>query len=249
MPSIPLPRLGITLCAAALLLAFSGCSSPRPVHKKPAPAPTAVQTRAYMRNLTLAHMAFDMHPEDASAARPYTDQLARATSKAMPATVVMLSYTADGKKEEHTLMVPVAALAAGAYNFDALRQVIAQLAPRDAQYTHARVRSVSVPESTPLPKEADPADIRSKLDESYAAIAATAQRLPSLDAATLQLSLARFFMQQHIRDAAYITLENAKQRLAEVKATTPNETRNVERLDTELTQLETDLHKKMPYQF
>ena len=92
------------------------------------------------------------------------------------------------------------------------------------------------------------ADVRVHVNDLYQTVYESATVPATLEAARLQLSLTKFFMRENIRDAAYVSLENAKDLLARADDS-KQEKSEAQALSKEAEMVENTLHKNLPYTF
>lgn len=90
------------------------------------------------------------------------------------------------------------------------------------------------------------AEMKSALHMQEQQLLASAVPLTSVSEISAELRLIRFFIERHLRDAAYIAADNAKQSLASLSHNAGNDA-EVNRLSKELELLESDLRKTMPF--
>ena len=225
----------------ATLLAVTACGSPQP--KAPAIS-REVQTERYVRNLALLQLTLERASADSIAAKTYVKSLNgySASNKKNAKNIGMRSVLLDYKTEsgKNTLVVPVPQLR-GHSDFTALRSVTALLG---GSYTlrgvKAYVLHITPSRLTAFPAET--ADWSQEVQQHQSVILESTAALAEADNARLQLELVRFFMQQRMRDAAYLAMENAKEALASL-----SQSGDVAALSKEASALENTLHQTLPY--
>lgn len=230
------------LCIALLiLLPLDGCQylpafgAKHPTHKTAKAPKTSYKMATFIEHISLARLALAVDSDDISAAADDLD-IVQAYSKQrgnkpMSQTLLILGSSQSPRK----VIAPVSS--ANAAESPGLRSVMARL--QDSGYTLHDIRLVtaSLPAPTPLNFSEKPAqDIRQALDRQQDALLANTSPLPPLDEARVQLQLISFFIRHHLRDAAYLSVDNVKQLLA---TATRDQSIDAPRLKTLSQQLET----------
>ena len=248
---LPSRFTGARLATVSVLCVVSACSmfgTTQPPAKK-SPLAKAAGTQPYLQNMVLAHATFEQQAENNAAAIGYVTKMnkyaVQKPVKPLPVTVVELSYRTQADQKNHILLVPVIAPGGRLTDFSNLRQVTQKLAPQRPDYRAIHIRRILLATREDVDTRHGSADeVASHVNDLYQTVAESAVVPPTRDAARVQIALTRFFMHEHVRDAAYVSLENAKDLVASAddKGTTPA-------LAQELETLENELHKKLPYTF
>lgn len=234
------------------LLVLAACGDPTPVRKPQ--GSSAAGTQAYLQDLSMAHLSFERKPNDYAAAEPYVKDLnkyaLKKAPKPVPVTVVVLGYKTRDDQKSRKLMVPITAPQGRATDYSPIRKVTNTLAGSRPEYRSVLVRTATLATREALPVgKGKTEQVENKVHDMYQTVYESVQTPPRSDAARLQMGLTRFFMLEGIRDAAYVSLENAKELLAGVDTSQQGDANEVQALSRELEKLEDTLHKKLPYTF
>lgn len=224
-------------CTALSNLPFFKAKQPS-FSSKYAPAEQVVLTQS------LAILALD---KDQNKLKTYVKNLntyGKAKEKEAQIAVLSLEFTLKDQPGKRRLLVPVP-VNAKTPSFNALRQVQSRLSalPYTLQNLHAYYVPVSFPASQKF--SSDSSVLQQQLEEEQQKMIEEATPLSSHDSARLQLQLAEFFIAMRVRDAAYLSLENAKGALADMAENAPEV--NIVSLSQQADSLESRLRKEMPY--
>lgn len=238
--------------ATSLVLSVAGCDIFSFRHLPTKKMSSSNEARSYILNVAMAQLAFERQPNHLAAAQPYLTKINASAkkqgaknTKEIQVSVAVFRFTTADNHRLRTVMVP----ASQTYGFASLQQVVTILADRKPEFNALSTSFVTVTLSPIDLHHAAVADVQGKVNERSEEIQTTAQPLPPREEAKLQLGLARFFMQNKIRDAAYLALENAKNSLAEIVPASEEETAQLQALSHDSMALENNLHKNLPYNF
>lgn len=245
-----------------LLSALCACSwfepSPEPVKevkKHHHPKVQAVQAKhydmdTYVKQLTLTRYMLEKNNTDIAALKP---QLAIIESFAADKRentvfqpVIVISYSVKGKKEVQQLIAPFK-MSQNILDFPDLQEIMPQLEGiqytiqdvHPALFTSLPVRNLNFPVN-------DPGQTRNMINRELGMLLRNRSSFMDIDEARVQMSLLQFFMDHHVRDAAYLAAENAKQSLAAAEDNHAD-TNIVNTLSDRLGMLEGQLRKNMPF--
>lgn len=262
---MPLFRSGLAITLAlGLVLPLAACDSlftpkPKPVHHVQAVAkPTTAD--AYLAHLALARLELPVAVEDTQAAdadldivqayhaAPKTKAGKKAKAQKPEAlTALLVSYKEEADNYPHHLLLPVDGLLMN--KPCAVENVITRLQSDGAQLHDLALYTVSVRPDRTLKWPDTTEETRRLLAELQQRVWETNQPLSPLEDARAQLQLARYFISNHLRDAAYISVDNVKRLLATATRSHPGEADAIEALSKELDSVEVELHAAMPYSF
>lgn len=228
----------------ALLGVLGACngmlSSESQVRKRSFQSTTTASS--YLEHLVLA----SLKPE---ASKPHLDGMnAYATKKSRKAEQVglfMMEYKTGMFSRPKPVLAPIP-LAKKTEEYPTLATILQLLTEKDYGLYNVHVAKISMTPDPALQIANTPSgnaltDALAKQSES---LKRQSQQLGSLEEVQLQLRLIRFFMDQQLRDAAYLTLENAKQSLSALLVQRPHD---AEQLGHAIEQLEIELRSKLPY--
>ena len=240
--------------ALGILLSFALCTcAPIPPvthHAANKPKPQ-YEADAFVTQLSLAKLALAKDKTDTSAAasrlaviQAYAAQKHR---KSAPQPVVILSYTVQGKQGLQQLAAPFD-LPVESANFPALLEIVNALSatPYTLHDVHPAFVSV-VPVKSLDAMDGDSEGTKIVLDRQLQSMLHRPVPLMPLDEARVQLQLSHFFANHHVRDAAYLSVENGKQVLAEVAQDATGNSSGTENLSRQLEAMEDQLHRTMPF--
>lgn len=201
-----------------------------------------------MLDLTLAQLALTPPGGNIEAAKPYLRKLHAGTKikHSVPLTLLSMDYKVPHGTGKHTLLVPVP-LTDDA-DFSMLAIVLKHLSgvPYVLQDLHAHAVTLAPPPHVRFSWH-DAALLHHQLARRQKHIIAGAKALPPFTDAKLQLQLTQFFIDQHVRDAAYLAMENTKNALAQATTQQSADPADIAALSKEADVVENDLHEKMPY--
>lgn len=253
--------IGRVVALLLLSLMFSGCAS---YEKKPDEAAEhGKETRnkcckqprqhyeadAYVKQLSLAHIAYSRKNADAGSLRKTLELVKAITAqkqgKPVSQPVIIISYHMVGGKERASLVAPFSMLPVPA--FADLQEVLFML--RGERYIMddihpALLTGVQIKKDLDITSD-DPGSAKYIIEKEYNSMLLGKVPLGGLDEAQVQLHLLRFFMDNHMRDAAYLVAENAEDSLA--KSENSNNLEVVRDLSTRLDAEESRLYKEMPF--
>lgn len=235
---------------AVVLTAMAGCTSifdnfatkPRPNTFK------SVHTEKYLELLTQAKLSLESGNE--SEIKTHLKALDNYTAhkkpdkKILEQQVAVFEYSLQGGNEKRYLIAPLETK----NQFSSLQALMKKLIrmPHTLHNINLYNVSFSIPSATKF-NSSDLSDAREKIYSQENEIISTAQEIPSLEMAKMQLALTKLFIQARIRDAAYISMENTKESLAKIAEKHPGA--EISRLSKEADEMEVILHKELPYKF
>jgi hypothetical protein len=206
----------------------------------------SMQAKPFVLNLALAELALN---NDADSATPYVKALNRAgeqntSPKTIELPVVVIDYTLTKKTKIKKLLVPVV-ISETQPKFSSLEKILQHFPASHVLHNlQAYTVIVALPPSFKFSKD-NAVLLAEQLKEERDEIMASAEPLPAYDTARLQLQLTQFFLDNHLRDAAYLSMENAKDTLTSMARTEPDQ--NITALSQEAHAMESKLHKEMPF--
>ncbi len=184
--------------------------------------------------LTLLEVADSQEISNLKAIKSYTEQ-SSANPEKLPAIILTFKNGAASERlilsatPPATLPAMMKKLESTGYRLQDIHLVNVTLAP------------------APIPGELEGTALRQVLQQQEQQIADSAQKLPPLEEAKLQLELIRFFIKQRCRDAAYLSVDNVKRLLADATSAQPGDKALIESLSQQVETLDTELRKTMPY--
>lgn len=212
----------------------------------------------YVFNLSMANLAFDRQPDTLNGARTYLNKMngyatvkGQKNAKCGPITAVVLAFETTDDDKSHTLVVPVAPAGGKTHELRSLQLAMTVVAPHKPEFHTIQPREVTPDQCAPVPagRHTKADEARNHVHDLHEDLLATRQHIPAIESARLQLELTRFFMNARIRDAAYLSMEDAKQLLAHLETSTPEEEDEVKAMSQRLEPLENELRTTLPYRF
>lgn len=167
--------------------------------------------------------------------------------KAISQPVIIITYNIKGQKETKQLIAPFKMSKYDEYSFPDLLEILTTI--NGTEYTIDDIHPLIVtnlPEKNLQFPEQNIAMIRKIVDNELQSLLVNSAALPDIDEANVQLHLMQLFMAHHIRDAAYLAAENAKQSLANAEQA-KSKSNMIKLLSIRLDTLENQLHKEMPF--
>lgn len=234
-----------------VMLSLAGCEKlfARPFSLFDRPPSDISLADEYVLNLTLAQLALVPPGGNVRAAEPHVKKLSAENDPRHPVSLTLLSldYKTPPKNEKFALLAPVALNDEG--NFPLLAAVLKRLAGAPYTLHDVHVHTILFAPRRVRWSWQDPALLHRQLQWRQKHIMADAKPLPPLVDAGLELRLTRFFMQQGVRDAAYLAMENTKAALAQATTQKAADPADIAALSKEAEAQEVELRKEMPYKF
>jgi hypothetical protein len=242
------PILTLILLIAPLFVLVA-CGQFSFLKQRHPPLTKSIQVEQYVLIQALAALVLDKDPNDKIQLKSYAKSLnssEKGKEKESQIAVLAMEYSLRDQSEKRILLVPVP-VTPTMPSFNALQQVQKNLSalPYTLHNLRAYYVTVSFPAAQKFSSEA--VVLRQQLDEERQILMNEAVPLAAYENATLQLQLVQFFMKMHVRDAAYLALENAKDMLAILAEQTAEV--DITSLSQKTDMLESKLHKEMPYKF
>ena len=225
----------ISLCVAMICL-LASCNMDSDKNAKRAKA-KSYTSADYVKHVALTQLDDD-DKADIAAINSYAIQKSKSSSQGL----LILEYKIADKSGRQKLAAPIS-LSKNA-SFPELLEIIKQLERKEYRLYNLRIAraKVAAGKSLKLPeKDGAAADAKLVLQEQQ--ILGSAQTLAPREAINVELALIKFFIDHRSRDAAYITVDNAKQALAKL----PHGEAETEALSKSLEQLEARLRETMPF--
>lgn len=203
----------------------------------------------YVLNLSLATIKLAQETPTPASLAPYLEVIEKYSSqkgaaKSQKITTVIVEYKTAKAEETQKLLVPFNN--ASKQKFSSLRDVINQLGANAVLYNVKPVHThVFVPNKMILAKR-PLSEIRDTVTGRLQSLIAVSKPFSAMEETRVQMHLAKLFMENRMRDAAYLAIDNAKNSLAQVEKDTPQD-RAGNGLASELEQLESDIRKTMPF--
>lgn len=226
-----------------LSLALVACAQGRKPHPKTPP-----NTFTYIEDISLAKLALDKSTSSMPQSliiklneiEAYTNQKPQ---KPVHQPVLVVSYRFKEEDNTYRLLIPYVMPVEKA-PFNALRKITEAMGTIYTLYDIKPGVLTLLPGSDPVSFDNKSGkEIADLLTHYTQDLAADVRPLPAMAEARVQLRLSRFFMAKGRRDAAYLSLDNAKQALAQASG----QTDDVQELSRRLEQLEGQLRKSMPF--
>lgn len=197
----------------------------------------------YVKNIALASIAPEERKNSVQIVNKY---LAQKQSKPERQALLVLEYKANNDTALRKVAAPISTNQQDA-EYPELDGIMKHLLSQSYTLNNLEVRMVNIQPDKKriLPENDDRAEV--------AAIRTHGRRLlresdvlPKIEDVTVELCLIKFFIKYRYRDAAYLTVDNAKQSLAQLTQDNPN---NLEagQLMQDLEQLEGVMKSAMPY--
>lgn len=239
-------------CVALIagLAALSACGlfggKETPHHPK---APLRIEADIFVQRLSLARLALTQGDtpsanKQAETIEAYTAQKKRDTARV---PVAVLEYEINGQASNEQLIVPIR-VPAEKPEFPYLLEVIKKLGKQPYTLHDVRLDTVLAIPKEPVKLDGLSAEsLRQMLDKQHRLLMKTGKKPAPLDDTRTQLQLTRFFMARHLRDGAYLSMDNAKQSLATAARDMPADQPPLKELTQELEALETQLHETLPF--
>lgn len=212
---------------AFCIFSSKGCNRPAVDARLRKPCQTQSD---YLRELALARLTPESPPKDT------TNPLCTGS----PQSIVLLEYKVKYKDSIREIAAPFD-LRESSPDFSELEDILGKL--QDKPYILEDVRLYMVQAD----KDILPARSPEALEDGWKTLLARAKRLPALEEARVDIALIRFFMNQRHRDAAYLTVDNAKQALARASREFPDQKERITAQSGELERLEHRLKQNMPF--
>ena len=252
--------LGQSASMALLMLVLTACGLhfpwEHPAHTRHASVEKHRYTpAAFVEHVTLAELALPPDAADVSVAKEELDALradvTQKPGKLQRQAIVMLDYTAGGSRLLQQIAAPIP-IPPGDDDFSSLMEILQALGNTPYVLHNLRLASVSVAPLGTLRKtlkspDAPVGEVRQALAEQQQAFLDSAKNLPLLDDAQAQLQLLSFFIDHNFRDAAYLSADNVKRLLAVATQKQPQDSERIRGLSQRLDDLESQLHKTMPF--
>lgn len=243
MPRLPMLRRSLRTRALAVLLCAvaTACTMPSKmcilssVPCNPPVVDTSVrkpcQTQiAFIRDLSLARINPEFAPKDTT----------MPLCAASPQSVIVLEYKLHHQNSIRQAAAPFD-LKAASPDFSDLQDILDHM--EETPYVLQDVRSYMV-RVKPGMLEAKTLKTR---DGAWNRMYSRANRLPTLEETRIGIKLLNFFIDHRQRDAAYLTLENTKQALAQASGEFPQEKELIAERSQALEELEALLKSTLPY--
>lgn len=240
------------ILSVLLLVCVAACASekaPKPA-AKPLP-PVAGAERLYALNLSMARLALIKTPDQLNGALPYINKMNAyalgAHHEKVPFTMVQLYFTEKGTGTKYVAFAPIAPADSDRGRFDALKELVDQLRTFNPEYYRVQVRTSHFDKLEPVSVwRTDAAAARASINQMYSTVNTNAKFFTPVDNAALKLEMTEFFIEESLRDAAYLSLESAKSMLA-LATRNSGESAEIKTLSKKLTRVENTLNKKLPY--
>jgi len=250
-------RIILTLavrCIACILLSLtlSTCSFlfPHPPHsisaKRHYPADAYVLSLARTQLLLAKEMPNSAVAADLAVLETYTAKKKHRNPAYQP--VVIIEYGSGNTGKIQKTAAPIS-LTDTTSEFPALLEIIDKLP--SAPYTLRNIRSAvaTIAPAKPLTFSISDAEQTKKtIDDQMRMLLQKSVPLVAIEDVRVQIRLTDFFMHHRMRDAAYLSLENAKQSLAAIESSQNNQ-ETIKTLSSQLEKLESELHSTLPYGF
>jgi hypothetical protein len=198
----------------------------------------------FVRNLSLARLSMD---EDASSIptsniEAINSYKLKKKENPQKRTLVLIEYKRKGEEKIEQLIAPVSS--AGG-DFPELLDVMRNF--NDTPHTIQNIQLLSATIAPATIPKIDSVQTALLLDQQQSMIIARKQSLPVVQDIALQLRLAEFFIQNRFRDAAYISVDNAKRALAKATIDKSAPEEKLTELSKQLEGLEGRLHQELPF--
>ncbi len=217
---------------------------------EPAPEKAHYLMTAYVKQLSLARIMAEKNTADNIMLRSRLSAVEGFVAEQQESTlfepVIIVSYHLKKKQDIHQLIAPFK-MSSHISEFPDLLEVLSQLQETDytLQDVHPAIL-VNLPARDLKFPANDVAQTKAMLEREVNMLLRDRSSLTDSDEARVQLSLLRFFITFHIRDAAYLAAENAKQSLAAAE-NNAKDFSAINELSAELDRLENQLHREMPF--
>lgn len=204
----------------------------------------------YILNLSLAKLSLSHSSDEGKTiAAPFLQTLHAYTTQPVKAEgtspIVAVEYKEKGKSTTQWVLIP---LEAETLHDASLSQVMTRL--NSLPHVIHNIRPLRIPVIAALDtslSEENPHKLRETLDRTILQMMQKMQAMPADQEAALQLKLSRYFMDRKNRDAAYLSLENAKQLLAKLSQGKEKKSEKVAALTRDMEVLEDQLHRALPF--
>jgi hypothetical protein len=241
-----LRRILVAILLITPFFALSGCGDFPFFKSKPIPS-KSTRAEQYILAQALAELALETEPNNKKLLKSYTKVLnahGAEKTKELQVAVLSIEYTLSGQSDDQAVLVPVP-VSATMPSFKALQQVQKKLSALPHTLHDLRAYYALIPFPPAQKFSHDPSVLQQQLKDARQEMMDGMAPLPDYENAKLQLQLVQFFIKAHVRDAAYLALENAKDFLASMAEKSPD--RNISSLSQEADALESRLRKEMPY--
>lgn len=201
---------------------------------------------AYVKHLTLARLTLATTDNHAAAhdLELINAYAAQKSSEQEQQILAVFEYKNNGDKTMQIIVAPV--VLSGQHRFSALLEILNRLGNGYTLH-NIRLSVATVAPGDDLALPDDNAEIKEALDQQQQRLLDNATTLSSIDDAKTQLQLAQFFMEHRFKDAAYLSVDNVKWKLASASQDKSVDADAVKQLSRELEVTETRLHKEMPF--
>ena len=240
------------ILSVLLLVCVTACAGEQAPKQAPKPLPpVAGAERLYALNLSMARLALIKTPDQLHTALPYINKLNAYAlgphQKNVPFSIVQLYFTEKGTGTKYVAFAPVAPADSERGRFDSLHELVDQLRTFNPEYYRVQVRNTHFDTLEPVSVwRTDATAARTSINQIYSVLNTNATLFTPVDNAALKLELTEFFMNESLRDAAYLSLESAKSMLA-LAARNNGESAQIKTLSKKLTRVENTLNEKLPY--
>ena len=215
--------------------------------EKPAPSAKPAVQAQYTASDYISHLALvKLTPKDLNnleIINAYANQKSKLVTQQ---SVVVLEYQQADTPSKQQLVAPVA-LDKENNNFPELLSIMQKLGEQPYTLHNLQVTTVSLKPGKHLKlsqkdviNPANPHNLQINLLKN------TIKFSPE-ERISAELRLITFFIKHRFRDAAYLAVDNAKQSLASLQRDMPDDAQTITSLSQELDQLESEVHKTMPF--
>lgn len=240
---------------SALIAAFSllaACAAPPTPPPAPKPTKPRYSADTFVLNLSLAMLAEENAMLDDSASDSYYEAVRTYLNtpikkpETLPAT--LLKYKVKDQPGMRRILIPFR-IKQEKTEFVGFAEVMNLLADRPYTPHDIKIVNLYLPKRKAITLKKDPEALRAEAERQFEALLSGKQNTSSLEAARAHMHLTRAFMEYRIRDAAYLSMDNAKKALADAAEEHGYDQEQAGKLAKEQEALESELHRTMPFEF
>lgn len=233
-----------TIAILAAVLALNACGGEVKPPKAPSAVSDEVRSERYLYHVSHAKLLLAQSSNkeaDIERHRRYINELASGVDKKAASRIaaVELNFTLGEGDTNYTLFVPVRIT--NEAKFYSLDKIVRDL---PSNHTFRSIKSYNVPMPMSVLSSLPKKDMKQQLDAIHANLTSRIFALTAEEQGQLHMHLTEYFLAKKMRDAAYISLENAKHAIA---AMTEGSSAKAELLSQKSKELENRLNKQLPY--
>lgn len=228
-----------------VLLSSCGLFEEKKVKPRAQTDKTRYTAEEYIKHLALGSVDLSADPSVLPAAnldvvRKYNKQK---KTKPENLTLLQVQYAPKNSKKNQLLLAPIGKKT----RFGSLQDIMKELAANNFTVHNLQLMKANISPGASFSLPNDASAIAATLDGQQQAIARRAGRLSFIEEMQLQIDLISFFTENNFRDAGYLSVEDAKQRLAKASTDKSINPDIVHNLSQRLTAVESILHQKLPF--